>query len=366
MVMADNHYSILIIDDEPSIRKGCELSLVENGYRAVSRSTGQSGMNTGLEEPFDLVILDMKLPDLDGMSILKRFRVDRPDVPVIVMTGYSTVENAVQAMKSGAFDYLAKPFSDDELLLAVRKAIETKQLKEENTLLRKQLFERFDFSNIVGENSAVLEIFNHIEKAAPTDTTILISGESGTGKELFAGAIHAHSTRAAKQFITLDCSTLSPNLLESELFGHLKGSFTGAVQDKKGIFEITDHGTLFLDEVSNLTMEIQGKLLRVMESGEYKPVGANRYKKSDVRVIAATNRDLSALVTDGLFREDLFYRLNVFPLQLPPLRQRKDDIPRLAYHFLRFFCRKTGKKIEGFSDEALAILTDHPWPGNIR
>ena len=308
----------------------------------------------------------MKLPDLDGMSILKNLHESRPDIPVIIMTGYSTVDNAVEAMKSGAFDYLAKPFSADELLLAVEKAISNKQLKEENVFLRKQLFERFDFNNIVGENSVVLDIFNRIKKAAPTDSTILITGESGTGKELFAGAIHTHSPRAAKQFITLDCSTLSPSLLESELFGHLKGSFTGAIQDKKGIFEIADQGTLFLDEVSNLTVETQSKLLRVMETGEYKPVGASRSKKCDVRVIAATNKDLSIMVADGLFREDLFYRLNVFPLQLPPLRQRKDDIPRLAYHFLRFFCRKMGKKIQGFSDEALAIMIDHPWPGNIR
>ena len=308
----------------------------------------------------------MKLPDLDGMSILNRLHESRPDIPVIVMTGYSTVDNAVQAMKSGAFDYLAKPFSDDELLIAVEKAINNKQLKEENVFLRKQLFERFDFNNIVGENNVVLDIFNRIKKAAPTDSTILITGESGTGKELFAGAIHTQSPRAAKQFITLDCSTLSPSLLESELFGHLKGSFTGAIQDKKGIFEIADQGTLFLDEVSNLTLETQSKLLRVMETGEYKPVGASSFKTCDVRVIAATNKDLSTMVADGLFREDLFYRLNVFPLQLPPLRQRKDDIPRLAYHFLRSFCRKMGKKIQGFSDEALAIMIDHPWPGNIR
>ena len=364
--MASVQYRILIIDDEPSIRKGCSLSLGENGYLVTSRSTGQEGLQDALEGTFDLVLLDMKLPDLDGMSILKRLHESRPDVPVIVMTGYSTVDNAVQAMKGGAFDYLAKPFSADELLIAAEKAISNKQLREENVLLRKQLFERFDFNNIVGENSAVLDIFNRIKKAAPTDSTILITGESGTGKELFAGAIHTQSPRAAKQFITLDCSTLSPSLLESELFGHLKGSFTGAIQDKKGIFAIADQGTLFLDEVSNLTLETQSKLLRVMETGEYKPVGASSSKKCDVRVIAATNKDLSTMVADGLFREDLFYRLNVFPLQLPPLRQRKDDIPRLAYHFLRSFCRKMGKNIQGFSDEALAIMIDHHWPGNIR
>ncbi|MCB2173812.1 sigma-54 dependent transcriptional regulator [bacterium] len=364
--MTGDRFHILIIDDEPAIRSGCSRSLSENGYQVTSRATGLGGLQDGLTGSFDLVLLDMKLPDLDGMSILSRLQADRPGMLVIVMTGYSTVDNAVQAMKAGAFDYLAKPFTDDELLHAVVKALDNKQLREENAFLRKQLFERYDFSNIVGENSALLDIFNRIKKVAATDSTILITGESGTGKELFAGAIHAHSPRAAKQFVTLDCSALSPSLLESELFGHMKGSFTGAVENKKGIFEIADQGTLFLDEVANLTMETQSTLLRVMECGEYKPVGANRYKMSDARIIAATNRDLSTMVADGQFREDLFYRLNVFPLQLPPLRQRKDDIPRLAYHFLRFFCRKTGKKIEGFSDEALAIMIDHPWPGNVR
>ncbi len=365
-LMGRRRYHILIIDDERSIRSGCSRSLSENGYQVTSRSTGHSGLQDGLAGPFDLVLLDMKLPDLDGMSILSRLHADRPDISVIVMTGYSTVDNAVQAMKTGAFDYLAKPFTDDELLHAVAKALDNKQLREENTFLRKQLFERFDFNNIVGENNGILDIFNRIKKVAATDSTILITGESGTGKELFAGAIHAHSARAARQFITLDCSALSPSLLESELFGHMKGSFTGAVENKKGVFEIADQGTLFLDEVANLAMETQSTLLRVMECGEYKPVGASRYKKSDARIVAATNRDLSTMVADGQFRADLFYRLNVFPLQLPPLRERKDDIPRLAYHFLRSFCRKTGKKIEGFSDEALAIMIDHPWPGNVR
>ena len=359
-------HHILIIDDEPAIRQGCALALGEKMFDVASHDTGRKGQADALENSYDLILLDMKLPDMNGMDILRQLCEKRPEIPVIVMTGYSTVENAVSAMKIGASDYLAKPFSDDQLILAVQKAFDTKQLREENISLRKQLFERFDFNNIVGENSTILDIFERIKKVAPTDTTILITGESGTGKELFAGAIHTHSPRAAKQFITLDCSTLSPNLLESELFGHLKGAFTGAVQNKQGIFEIAHQGTLFLDEVSNLSMETQGKLLRVMESGEYKPVGANRNKQSDVRIVAATNKELSKMVSEQLFREDLFYRLNVFPVQLPPLRERKDDIPRLAYHFLRSFCRKTGKKIEGFSDEALSLLIDHPWPGNIR
>ncbi|NOR23803.1 MAG: response regulator [Desulforhopalus sp.] len=357
---------ILVIDDEPSILNGCRMSLSENNYEVTTQSSGQSGLEEALNGNFDVILLDMRLPDLNGMDILVKLHEHSPAVPIIFMTGYSTVQNAVEAMKFGAFDYLAKPFSDDELLFAVGKALENKSLKDENQLLRKQLFERFDFSNIVGENKTVLRIFDSIKRVAPINSTVLLTGESGTGKELFAGAIHAHSERSARQMITLDCSTLSPNLLESELFGHVKGAFTGATQNKQGIFGTANRGTLFLDEVSNLDMEIQGKLLRVMEYGEYKPVGAGRARTCDVRVIAATNKNLLTMVSEGTFREDLFYRLNVFPIQLPSLRERKDDIPKLAYHFLRFFCRKIGKQIEGFSDEALAILIDHRWPGNIR
>jgi two-component system NtrC family response regulator len=282
------------------------------------------------------------------------------------MTGYSTVKNAVEAMKLGAFDYLAKPFSDDELIFAVEKAIENKHLKEENLCLRKQLFEQFDFTNIVGEDPKIKEIFEEIRKVAPMESTVLLLGESGTGKELFARAIHAHSPRAAHQFVAMDCSTLSPSVLESELFGHVKGAFTGALGDKAGIFEVAHHGTLFLDEIANLNLEVQGKLLRVMDTHEYKPVGASRFKKTDARIIAATNRDLKSMVEAHKFREDLYYRLNVFPVLIPPLRERKDDIPRLAYHFLRVFCRETGKRIEGFTDGALETLVEQHWPGNVR
>jgi two-component system NtrC family response regulator len=282
------------------------------------------------------------------------------------MTGYSTVKNAVAAMKLGAFDYLAKPFSDDELIFAVEKAIENKHLKEENLSLRKQLFEQFDFSNIVGETPEILKIFEEIRKVASMESTVLLLGESGTGKELFARAIHTHSQRATRHFVALDCSTLSHSVLESELFGHVKGAFTGAIKDKAGIFEVANDGTLFLDEIANLTLEVQGKLLRVMDTHEYKPVGASGFKKTNVRIIAATNRDLKSMVEADKFREDLFYRLNVFPIFIPSLRERKEDIPRLAYHFLRVFCRETGKKIEGFTDDALETLVNQQWPGNVR
>jgi two-component system NtrC family response regulator len=357
---------ILVIDDETVICDGCRLVLSEKGYSVNSCRTGREGLDTLLRGKYDLAMLDLKLPDIDGMEILRIVKNDKPEVYIIIMTGYSTVKNAVAAMKLGAFDYLAKPFSDDELIFAVEKAIENKHLKEENLSLRKQLFEQFDFSNIVGEDPQILKIFEEIRKVASMDSTVLLLGESGTGKELFARAIHTHSQRAARHFVGLDCSTLSPSVLESELFGHVKGAFTGAVKDKAGIFEVANDGTLFLDEIANLTLEVQGKLLRVMDTHEYKPVGASRFKKTNVRIIAATNRDLKAMVEADKFREDLFYRLNVFPIFIPPLRERKEDIPRLAYHFLRVFCRETGKKIEGFSDDALETLVNQQWPGNVR
>ena len=357
---------ILIIDDEKVICEGCRLALSDERYSVDSRMNGKEGLQAIRESEYDLVLLDMKLPDIDGMEVLRTVRKERTGVYIIVMTGYSTVQNAVEAMKLGAVDYLAKPFTDDEILIAVQRAVEKKGLMEENLFLRKELLDRFRFSNIVGEDPKVLEIFNQIKKVAPTDSTVLIYGESGTGKELFARAIQAHSKRSAKPFVAVDCSTLSPSLLESELFGHVRGAFTGAVKDKPGIFEVAHDGTLFLDDVANLTPEIQGKLLRVLEVYEYKPVGASHIKKTNVRIISATNRDLKTMTDEGSFREDLFYRLNVFPIFLPPLRERRDDIPKLAYHFLRHFCRKTGKRIEGFSDDALEMLINHEWPGNVR
>jgi two-component system NtrC family response regulator len=358
--------TVLVIDDEEVICQGCHLALGDQGYAVISSNTGQSGLNELKRQDYDVLLLDIKLPDTDGMQILENVRQSHPSLPVIIMTGYASVQNAVAAMKKGAFDYLAKPFSEDELAHTVAMAVEHKRLKEENLVLRQQLFDRFNFSNIIGENPTILRVFEQVRKVAPTDSTVLIQGKSGTGKELFAKAIHAHSRRAAKQFIAFDCSTIAASLIESELFGHLRGAFTGAVQDKAGIFEVAKGGTLFLDEVSNLSFEIQGKLLRVIETQEYKPVGASQAKTTDMRVIAATNQDLKTMVAEDRFREDLFYRLNVFPIYLPSLMERKDDIPRLAYHFLRTFCRQTGKRIEGFSNDALEMLVQHDWPGNVR
>jgi len=357
---------ILVVDDEPLICKSSSLVLSGKDRMVDTCLTGKEGLDAIHERPYDIVLLDMKLPDMDGMDILKAFHQTNPEIYFIVMTGYSTVQNAIEAIKSGAFDYLTKPFTDDQLLFAVDKAIEKKRLAEENLSLRKERLNRFSFESIVGEDPKILRIFEQIEKVAPTDSTVLLYGESGTGKELFAGAIHAHSERASRQFVAVDCSTFSPSLLESELFGHVKGAFTGAFHDREGIFEVAHGGTLFMDDVTNLDLEIQGKLLRVLETGEYKPVGSSHFKIADNRIIAATNRDLRKMVEEGTFREDLFYRLSVFPIYIPPLRERKADIPKLAYHFLRHFCHRTGKRIEGFSDDALETLMKYHWPGNVR
>lgn len=358
--------NILVIDDEKAICDGCRLVLSDHGYEVDTCQVGQKGLDKLLRGQYDLTLVDMKLPDIHGMEIIKALKRKKPGVYVIVMTGYSSVKNAVEAMKGGAFDYLSKPFGDEELLIAVEKAIENRRLKDENRYLRQQLSNRFDFNDIVGENSNILKLFEEIKKVAPTDSTVLLCGETGTGKELFAKAIHAQSKRAGRQFVPVDCSTFASSVLESELFGHVKGAFTGAVKDKAGIFEAADGGSLFLDEIANLDMSIQGKLLRAMESQEFKPVGGSHLKKSDVRIISATNRDLRAMVDEGCFREDFFYRLNVFPLFIPPLRERKDDIPRLLYHFLRVYSRQAGKRIDGFSDDALEMLSSYNWPGNVR
>ena len=358
--------SVLIIDDEQAIRSGISEILSDAGYSVESCATGRDGLSQALNGNYDLILLDIKLPDIDGMEILKTIRQKQSDTYVIIMTGFATVENAVEALKIGAYDYLSKPFSRDELIIAVDKAIEHKTLKADNQTLRQQLYQQYDFSKIVGEHPRLKETFAAISKVAPTDTTVLLDGESGTGKELFAGYIHTLSKRASRQFVVVDCNTFSDNLLESELFGHVKGAFTGAIQSKAGIFETANGGTLFLDEIANLSLEIQGKLLRVMENHEYRPVGATQIKKTDIRIVSATNRDLKKMAENGEFRPDLYYRMNVFPIYLPPLRERKSDIPKLAYHFLHLACKSTGKKIDGFSDDAMEMLVNHNWPGNIR
>ena len=357
---------ILIIDDEPVVCDGCQMILTDLGHYTESRQTGEEGLQAFFANEFDVVLLDLKLPDSEGMSLLEVFQERNPNVYVIVMTGYSTVKNAVKAMKIGAFDFIPKPFDEDQITVAINRVVENRRLVMENLSLKNQLFERYDFENIIGENPRILTIFDQIRKVAPTDSTVLLEGESGTGKELFARAIHAHSQRAPHEFLAIDCSTLSPGVLESELFGHVRGAFTGAVKDKPGLLETADKGTLMLDEIASLSPETQGKLLRFLESGEFKRVGANQIQKTATRIIAVTNRNLEKLVADNTFREDLFYRLSVFPIFLPPLRERKDDIPRLAHYFLRRFSQKTGKPIDGFTEEAMDLLVNQEWPGNIR
>ncbi len=356
---------ILVVDDEPSICRGCKLILSEHGYDVDISYSGQEGLEKISQNLFDLVLLDIKLPDMNGIKILKKIN-ENNNTCVIMMTGHGTVENAVEAMKNGAFDFITKPFDEKDLARCVLKALESRKLIQKNLSLKRQRYDTFSFNNIIGENPLIVEVFKKIERVAPLDSTVLLDGESGTGKELFANAIHTHSKKAANRFLAVDCNTFSASLMESELFGHVKGAFTGADKTMPGIFEIASTGTLFLDEVTNLDMEVQGKLLRVLETGEYKSVGSSQEKKTNARIIVATNMDMQQMVKEKKFREDLFYRLNVFPIHIPPLRDRKNDIPTLAYYFLRRFCRKTGKKISGFSDDALKILVNFDWPGNVR
>jgi DNA-binding NtrC family response regulator len=360
-----NSWKVLVIDDEPVVRDGCRMVLMKEGYKVALCETGTEGLVAAQQDPYDLVILDLKLPDIDGMEVLKTIMGGKTQSSIIVITGYSTVQNAVTAMRLGASDYLTKPFSDDELICTVERAIE-KHPAEQNVPLRGQVSDTLDFSSIIGKNQKMIDVLEKIRKVAPTDCSVLINGENGTGKELIARAIHAAGLQNDGQFTAIDCCTFSPSLLESELFGHVKGSFTGALRDKPGIFELAGDGTLFLDEVSNLSPDIQGKLLRVLEAREYKPVGGASFKEFNARLISATNGDLKQMVETGTFREDLYYRLSVFPIHLPPLRDRKDDIPLLANHYLKHYCDKTGKCIEGFTEEAMEALINYEWPGNIR
>lgn len=357
---------VLVVDDEPIVCKSCVKALTLEGYLVTTTQKGREGMEKGASGEFDVVVLDLKMPDVDGMQVLQAIKEKQPEVEVVVITGYSTVSTAVRAMKLGAVDYLPKPFTPDELGVVLKKAMERRRLVAENRLLREALDEKFGLENIVGESKAMGEVYSLVRKVAPTNTTVVIYGESGTGKELLAKAIHYNSLRKQKQFFPADCSALAPTLLESELFGHVKGSFTGAIMTKPGLFELADGGTLFLDEIGNISLETQGKLLRVLEEGEFKPVGGTEYKKADVRLIAATNRNLQEMTKQGSFREDLFYRINVFPIELPPLRDRKEDIPLLAWHFLRQQSEETGKPVQGFTREVMNAFVSAPWPGNIR
>ncbi len=356
---------ILIVDDEEIVLRSCKRILAGRDYEVETVQEGRKALRKIEENHIDVLILDIKMPGIDGLDVLQRVKETHPDIDVIMITGLHEIESAVKAMKLGAFDYLPKPFDPAELQMAVARALERRHLLQENLSLKSE-FARYHFDNIIGSSPAMQNVFRLVARCAPTNTTVLLRGDSGTGKELIAKAIRHNSLRKDKAFIAVDCSSLSENLLESELFGHIKGSFTGAVANKKGLFEVADGGTLFLDEIGNISLSTQAKLLRFIEEREFKAVGDTRTRSVNVRLIFATNKDLKAMVSDGRFREDLFYRINVFPIEIPPLRERREDIPALAFHFLRTFCEELGKNVTEFSPAAMDLLVNHDWPGNVR
>jgi two-component system NtrC family response regulator len=353
---------ILVIDDDSSFRRVLEYNLQEEGYEVSVAVTGEEGLVQFEKLKPALVITDMKMPGMDGVQVLKAVKERSPDTLVIIITAFGTIDVAVEAMKAGAYDYITKPFNREELKLVVRKALQHINLSEENRQLREELTERVDFRNIVGISREMEKVFDIVRRVADTDATVLITGESGTGKELVAKAIHSLSSRRTAPFIPINCAAIPRELLESELFGHVKGAFTGAVKDKDGKFLLANGGTLFLDEVGDLPVALQPKLLRALQEKIVEPVGGNRQQKLDVRVVAATNLDLEKAIAQGGFREDLFYRLSVIPVHLPPLRERKQDIPVLLKHFS---AKHGGKEID-FEHDAFDALMIYPWPGNVR
>jgi DNA-binding NtrC family response regulator len=357
---------ILVVDDEEIVTRSCLRILGGGDYAVECAQDGLEALKKIDEDPYDIVILDIMMPRMDGMEVLRRVKESHPDIDVIMVTGLSQIDTAVQSMKLGAFDYLPKPFDPDELKLVVKRAVERRQLLQENLNLKSEVSSKYRFDNIIGASPQMQGVFRLIAKSAPTNSTVMLTGESGTGKELVARAIHYNSLRKDKPFVAVDCNSLSESLLESEMFGHVKGSFTGAVTNKKGLFELADNGTLFLDEIGNLSLSIQAKLLRVIQEREFKAVGDTRTQGANFRLVTATNKDLKAMIAEGGFREDLYYRINIFPIQIPALRERKDDIPALAFHFLRIFSEEVGKKVTEFSEGAMSVLVNYAWPGNVR
>jgi DNA-binding NtrC family response regulator len=358
--------SILVVDDESEIREGLELLLRTEGYQVSMADTGQSGMSRLGEQPYDLLLLDVSLPDRNGIEMLKDIHRQDPHLPIVLITAYGSIEMARAAFKSGAMDYITKPWSNDELLAQVAQAVESHRLREENVQLKRALKQRFNFPNIVGKSEKMLALFDLIAQVAPSRSTVLISGESGTGKELIAKAIHSASPRADRAFVPVNTGSIPVDLLESQLFGHVKGAFTSAVASKKGLFEVADQGTIFFDEIATVSPETQAKLLRVIQEREFMRLGGTEQLKVDVRIVAASNIDLLSLVKEGRFREDLYHRLNVIHLNLPPLRERREDIPMLLAHFLERFCQENTKPLRQFTPSAMKLLMDYDWPGNVR
>ena len=358
--------SILVVDDEAEIREGIEALLASEGFEVSLADSGEAGLRKLEDHPFDLMLLDVSLPDRNGIEMLPEIRRRDPNLPVILITAFGSVEMARAAFKNGAHDYITKPWSNDELIAQASLAIEDRRLRDENVHLKRALKQRYNFPNIVGKSEKMLALFDLVTQVAPSRSTVLITGESGTGKELIAKAIHAASTRAEKPFIPVNTGSIPVDLLESQLFGHVKGAFTSAIASKKGLFEVADQGTIFFDEISTVSPETQAKLLRVIQEREFMRLGGTDTIKVDVRILAASNDDLRKLVRDGRFREDLYHRLNVISLHLPPLRERKEDIPLLIARFLEQFCRENAKPPRTFTHAAMKLLMDYDWPGNVR
>lgn len=357
---------ILVVDDEQSMRELLAIVLRRDGYDVVLAENGRTALSVLERQPIDLLISDIKMPDMSGVDVLRAAKQLDRDILGIMITAFASTETAVDALRMGAYDYLSKPFDVDELKLVVRNALERRQLRQENVLLKRALQTTNTFSNIVGRSDVMLSVFTLIETIAPTNSTILITGESGTGKELVARAVHFNSLRRDRPFVAVNCGALPEPLLESELFGHMRGSFTGASANKKGLVEVAERGTIFLDELGEMSPMMQVKLLRVLQERRFRRVGGTEELEADIRVIAATNQDLAKMVSDGRFREDLYYRINVIQVPLPPLRDRPEDVPLLAAHFLGKFREAIGKDIASISQEALALLEAYDWPGNIR
>jgi DNA-binding NtrC family response regulator len=358
--------SILVVDDESEIREGLELLLKSEGYGVLSAETGALGLARLDEHPFDLLLLDVSLPDRNGLELLKEIHRRDPQLSVVLITAYGSIDMARQAFKSGAMDYITKPWSNDELLAQVAQAVESRHLRDENIQLKRALKQRFNFPNIVGKSDKMQALLDLVTQVAPSRSTVLVTGESGTGKELIAKAIHSASPRADKAFVPVNTGSIPVDLLESQLFGHVKGAFTSAIASKKGLFEVADQGTIFFDEISAISHETQSKLLRVIQEREFMRLGGTETIKVDVRIVAACNADLLTLVRAGRFREDLYHRLNVINLVLPPLRERREDIPLLLAHFMERYCTENGKPLRIFTHGALKLLMDYDWPGNVR
>jgi len=358
--------SILIVDDETEIRESLQTLLEFEGYRVDTAENGEDGLARIASQPYDLVLLDLALPGRNGMEVLADIRERDPELSVIMITAYGTVENAVNAMQSGATNFIQKPWDNEKLLADVRAAVARRRVEEENLQLKRALKQRYNFENIVGKSEPMLRILDLVGQVAPSRSTVLIQGESGTGKELIAKAIHMNSPRKDRSFVPVNAGSMPADLLESTLFGHVKGAFTSAVASKKGLFEVADRGTLFLDEIGTMGLDTQAKILRVLQDRKFMHLGGVHEVQVDVRVIAATNVDLKKMVQAGRFREDLFYRLNVISLELPPLRHRREDVPRLVEHFLERFCTENGQAPKHVSTDAMRALMDYDWPGNVR